>query len=83
MGPINLDWIKQHGDNWAGGRIDMYGDALGPYGDEVGVPIMDGESWKLLTKWLDTYVTEDPDYNVIQTFQDRTGHKITFWQKDT
>ena len=25
MGPINMDWIKEHGSDWAGGRIDLYG----------------------------------------------------------
>jgi len=78
MGPINLGWIKQHGDNWATGRIDMRGDSLGAYGGEVGVPPIDQKDWKLLSEWLDGYETDEPDYDVLNTFQRMTGHKITF-----
>lgn len=81
MGPISKKFFDEHGDGWMGGRIDMYGDSLGPYGDEVGVPILDRKSWKLLSDWLDTYETEEPDYDVLNTFQKETGHTITFFRR--
>lgn len=83
MGPINLKWIQENGDNWMAGRIDMRGDSLGPYGDEVGVPPIDKRDWQRLTDWLDTYETEEPDYNVLETFQKETGRTVTFWRKET
>jgi len=83
MGPVRKDFYDNYGPNWACGRIDMRGESLGPYGDEVGVPIIDGESWKLLTEWLRTYRTESPDYKVIEMFQKKTGHSITFFSNKT
>jgi hypothetical protein len=63
MGPVNRDFIKDHGDNWAGGRIDVYcDDDTDPlYKDtymgreEIGLPIMDGPSWKAFTEFLEGY----------------------------
>lgn len=83
MGPINMEWIRTNGVGWAGGRIDIRGpeDKVGPYGEEVGVPVMDHKSWSLLQDWLDTYQTEEIDYKVLETFQDKTGRKITFWKE--
>lgn len=80
MGPVRKDFEDKYGSNWAGGRIDMRGESLGIFGDEVSVPIIDGESWSLLTSWLKTYRTEEPDYNVLDTFQSLTRRKIIFWK---
>lgn len=65
MGPINPTFLKEHGDNWAGGRIDCYYHGDDPsqleecYGSrtELGVPIMSKESWDILTRFLDSYET--------------------------
>jgi len=82
MGPLRKDWINKNGDGWVGGRIDMRGESLDPYGDEVAVPIIDVESWRLLSEWLYTYETEHPDYDVLNTFQQETGRTIIFWKKE-
>lgn len=42
---------------WYGGRIDIYGTG-DPYGDEMGLPIMDGPSYKRFSEWLETFETE-------------------------
>jgi len=44
---------------WAGGRIDIRGEGLGPYGDEVGLPIMRGDCYRQFSDWLDTVCTEN------------------------
>ena len=58
IGPINKTWCDEHGSDWAGGRIDLYGDNLGPYGDEIGLPIMKTEDWYRFSEWLETFHTE-------------------------
>jgi len=81
MGPVNLKWVKENGENWCGGRIDIRGTVCGPYGEEVGVPIIDSESWYMLQEWCHTYTTEEIDWDILNTFQKQTGHTITFWNK--
>lgn len=55
MGPIRQSWLEEHGSDWSGGRIDAYGGDLGPYGDEVGLPIMKTEDWNRFSEWLDDF----------------------------
>lgn len=57
MGPINPDWIKEHGEGWSAGRIDVYG--TGPYPDELGLPPMRSEDWARFSEWLDKLETEE------------------------
>jgi hypothetical protein len=56
MGPINLEWIKEHGEGWSAGRIDIYGEGL--YPDEIGLPPMKSEDWGRFSNWLDTFETD-------------------------
>ena len=42
---------------WYGGRIDVYG-TDDPYGVELGLPIMDGPSYKGFSEWLEKFETE-------------------------
>lgn len=51
MGPINGEWIRENGEQWAGGRIDIRGGDLDVYGDEMPVPVMHGEDWVELDKF--------------------------------
>ena len=44
---------------WAGGRIDIRGEGLGPYGEEMGLPIMRADCYNSFSDWLDTVETDD------------------------
>lgn len=57
MGPINQEWIKEHGDDWCTGRVDVYGS--GPYPDELWVPPMKSEDWARFSEWLDKLETDE------------------------
>lgn len=71
--------IVQH---WCGGRIDVRGEGLGPYGDEIGLPIMRGDSWRAFSDWLDTFETDDV-WTLAQIVElyERKNPKI-IWAKD-
>jgi hypothetical protein len=56
MGPVNTDWIKENGDHWCAGRIDIYG--ASDYPDEVALPPLYNQDWHRLTNWLDDVETE-------------------------
>lgn len=58
MGPIHQGWIEENGEDWSGGRIDIYGDGLGPYGEEIGLPLMKSHDWVDFSVWLDCFCTE-------------------------
>ena len=51
--------IEEITQQWCGGRIDVRGEGLGPYGEELGLPIMRGDSYNLFSDWLDTFETDD------------------------
>lgn len=57
MGPINMDWIKEHGEGWSAGRIDIYGDGL-DYPDEIALPPMKSDDWQSFGDWLETVETD-------------------------
>jgi hypothetical protein len=57
MGPISLDWIKTHGDHWAGGRIDVYGTG-DDYPNELALPTMHEDDWQTFSAWLELFETE-------------------------
>ena len=54
MGPISMDWIKKHGEHWAGGRIDIYGPWA--YPQEYALPIMHREDFVRFGQWLESQV---------------------------
>ena len=82
MGPINLDWIKENGEHWAGGRIDIYGTGE-PYGDETNCPIMHAEDYNSLSDWLDTFET-DTVWNWVELIREyeKTHSKIRLFHED-
>lgn len=57
MGPIDTKWIRENGDGWASGRIDIRGIPGEPYGDEYTLPIMRNEDWCLFCEWLSNVKT--------------------------
>lgn len=85
MGPINEDWLKEHGDHWAAGRIDIYGVPGEHYPIEYSLPPMHVEDWNKLSDWLDTLETEE-----LWSFEDLIGNfqlihdtKIRWWKNET
>jgi len=81
MGPINNDFIKKYGENWAGGRIDIY--TGGPYPEEYSLPIMSVEDWNSFSEWIHTLKTETIwSYdNIIEEYE-KTHSKIQWLRKD-
>lgn len=86
MGPVHTKWftdrgIKSGDESWAGGRIDIYGLDRNDYYDgrgELGLPIMDGESWFKLTDWLAEYKTQEVKTleELLSDFYADTNHTI-------
>lgn len=59
MGPLNLSWVKENGDCWAMGRIDIRGVKGEPFGLEYGIPPMHVADWNQFSDYLDTLHTEE------------------------
>lgn len=85
MGPCNWAWMDKHGDNWATGRIDVYGLWNGEHA--LALPPMDYKDWNNFSRWLDTLETEDI-YSLEQLVKlyEKTNSKITWlktpkWEK--
>ena len=84
MGPINSQWIQEHGQGWSGGRIDIYGVPDEPYPLEYSLPIMRTEDWNEFSDWLDKFASEEllTYEQLIETYEETTERKIR-WYKET
>jgi hypothetical protein len=84
MGPINSQWIKEHGQGWSAGRIDIYGVPDEPYPLEYGLSPMRTEDWNALSDYLDTLQTKELlSYDeLIEGFESYYGLKITWCYDD-
>jgi len=83
MGPVSYQWIKQHGNHWAAGRIDIRGNTESEYGEEISLPMMTTGDWQRLSRWLDTYTTETPvslDI-LLEAYYNEGYAEITWWKK--
>ena len=69
-------------ERWCGGRIDVRGGDLGPYGDEIGLPIMRGDSWRAFSDWLDTFETVEVWTLKMLVDQFEMTHEPIVWAKD-
>ena len=82
MGPINKQWIEDNGDDWAGGRIDVYG-TDNPYGEEIGVPIMKGYDWFRFSMWLWKFETDTVwTLKELTEEYEKTNPKITWFKRE-
>ena len=85
MGPIYTQWFEERGldYNWYGGRIDIRG-TEDPYGMEYGLDVMDGQSWRKLTDWLDDFSSEELlTYDeLINIFETENNFKINWYKED-
>lgn len=77
MGPINSQWIKEHGEGWSAGRIDIFG--LDATSAEMSLPPLRTEDWNMFSAWLDTIKT-DSTYTLPQLVElyEKTNPKITW-----
>jgi hypothetical protein len=82
MGPINTQWIEEHGDCWAAGRIDIYGLPDEPYPIEYSLPVMNIIDWEDFSEWLDDLETEEllSFDELIAQFEQTVGKKIQWWK---
>jgi len=84
MGPINMQWIEEHGDCWSAGRIDIRDSSKEGYDgwNEYGLPPMHTEDWNKLSDYLWELKTETllSYEELIQSFEEHYGKKIR-WMK--
>ena len=73
--------LFRSGDDWAGGRIDVYG-TDNPYGEEIGVPIMKVYDWFRFSMWLWKFQTDTVwTLDELVTEYEKTNPAITWWKK--
>lgn len=84
MGPINQQWIEEHGDCWAAGRIDIYGVPGEHYPIEYGLPVMHCGDWNDFSGWLDDFETHElwQFDDIITQYEQDSGRKIRWWKDD-
>jgi len=74
--------LEEITQRWAGGRIDVRGEGLGPYGEELGLPIMSVESFNSFSDWLNEHCTEKIwSLDKLVERYEKTNPKIV-WGKD-
>jgi hypothetical protein len=74
--------LEEVTQGWHGGRIDIRGEGLGPYGDEMSLPIMRGDCYSQFSDWLDTFETDDVwTLDQLVEMYERTNPKI-IWADD-
>ena len=68
--------------HYYGGRIDIHHPNFA-YNNEYGVDIMEGESWGLLSDWLDDLSLDElpTKDELFQMFEEQTGHKIKYFKR--
>lgn len=77
---LEYDEITTH---YAGGRIDIYGEGLGPHGDEMSLPIMRGDCWNQFSEWLETFETDDVwTLDQLVELYERKNPKIVWAKED-
>lgn len=74
--------IEEITQRWAGGRIDVRGEGLGPYGEELGLPIMSVDCYNSFSDWLQEHCTEKIwSLDKLVECYEKTNPKIV-WAKD-
>jgi len=72
---------KTPNTHYYGGRIDIHHPNFA-YNNEYGVEIMEGESWGLLSDWLDDLSLDElpTKDELFKMFEEQTGHKIKYFK---
>ena len=78
--------ITEYDIHYVGGRIDCYcNDIDDPdynhYNQELSLPIMEEESFNIFDKWVENYVSERLDFDILQTFEIATGYTIKYFNQ--
>ena len=78
----NKTTIKKFMKQYAGGRLDDNGTGE-PFGVELGVPIMESESWNILQEFLWTFTSEEvlTLQQIVQALEDETGFSIVWFKE--
>lgn len=76
-------WREEATEHWCGGRIDIYGlNDRDYYGGrhEYPLPIMDGQSWRILSDWLEDFESEEllTFDELLGRFETASGHQIVW-----
>jgi hypothetical protein len=59
MGPVNYEWIQKNTDQWAGGRINVYGKAqVNDY--EIPLPTMHKHDYTQFSIWAESFTSVEP-----------------------
>jgi len=84
MGPVNQEWVEEHGDCWSAGRIDIYGVPGEHYPIEYGLSPMHREDWNRLSEWLNILETDDlwTYEQLMEDFQYWYGKEIRWWKNE-
>jgi len=74
--------VEEITQQWCGGRIDVRGEGLGPYGEEMGLPIMRADCYNSFSDWLYNHCTEKIwSLDKLVERYEKTNPKIV-WAKD-
>ena len=74
--------LEEITQQWCGGRIDIRGEGLGPYGEEMGLPIMRADCYNSFSDWLYNHCTEKIwSLDKLVERYEKTNPKIV-WAKD-
>ncbi|QEG11272.1 hypothetical protein KPN4_86 [Klebsiella phage KPN4] len=73
---------KVFAKRYAGGRIDVHG-TDDYFGQEIGVPIMEAESWNELQQFLWTFSSDKvlTLEQIVQALEDETGFRIVWFKE--
>ena len=68
-------------EQWYGGRIDVYSGS--GYPDELGLPIMSGESYARFSRWLLNFTSDDIKsfYELRQLFEESEDYKLAIFEE--
>lgn len=58
MGPVSGAWVKEHGDHWSAGRIDIDHPSF-QHSDETILPMMHHEDYSRFGAWLMDFASEE------------------------
>lgn len=84
MGPVNSEFIKKYGDDWAMGRIDIMDVPDEPYGLEHAMDAIKEDEWYDLSEWLWNLETKEVwnKKQILDRYTQETGNTLTFLDRD-